>query len=68
MDRRKKNKFKIQYDYRNKMKKETMNKETNLEMMIVAIILFILVIIGAWIFSEGLNLGPFVKLSMLIFK
>ena len=31
MDRRKKNKFKIQYEYRKKMKKETKNKETNLD-------------------------------------
>lgn len=53
MDRRKKNKrdtYKIQHEYRKKMRKETNNKETNLEMMIVAIILFILVI-AAWIFS-----------------
>lgn len=50
MDRRKKNIFKIQHEYRKKMRKETNNKKANLEMMIVAIILFILVI-AAWIFS-----------------
>ncbi|MDP1420920.1 hypothetical protein Q8G35_21695 [Peribacillus simplex] len=53
MDRRKKNKrdtFKIQHEYRKKIRKEKNNKETNLEMMIVAIILFIL-IIATWIFS-----------------
>ncbi|WP_160118391.1 hypothetical protein [Bacillus sp. V59.32b] len=53
MDRRKKNKkniFKIQHEYRKKLRKETNNKVTHLELMIVAIILFILVK-AKWIFS-----------------